>query len=430
MYRPISLSILLFCGFLLSCHSHLDETGPIITIQSPASLTDFELGDTLHLEADITDESVLTSVEVLLYDHQGAVVSSIYRNTTNGKHFVLKYDPVMQDPYLEGLDYDLCFRASDGTNISSVYRRVRIHVPKKEMCGLMVLTKKGEGFSVFRLPVDSSFVKVMDINHPWQHSTLESRYKMLWVCQKGNLGIHSYQIFDGKEGLSIEPESVSFNPGFAKVDFSGNLLWAFSNNPCQLQAYTHGGVLKYGSNTQTTSLPVCMAHSANRAAACFHDKFNGQYMAGIFFYPGGLLELSRYLEFVPVEMIAMSDIMWYIAGNQSGKAVVYQFDSQQNKLTHFKDFNDDTLTDIKKLITGDLVIARAKGVTMYVFSNNLSVELSLMPVNAKLAVDEVNGEIFAFAGKKLMVFDPQTAALIHTYSLADSILAVHPYYNK
>src|SRR5689334_22554716 len=105
MFLRFYLTIFIFL-FFFSCKKK-ENVEPKITITSPLSGTVYVPGDTIQVEADISDDNELGSVTLKLLSASYTPVDHQESFAVNAKTYHLSYDYVINNAYLETGNYFL-----------------------------------------------------------------------------------------------------------------------------------------------------------------------------------------------------------------------------------------------------------------------------------------------------------------------------------
>jgi len=136
-----SLSLLLFLNFLLfiSCRKEDENEIPTVTINSPAANTSYQIYDTVLLQAQATDDKLITRLVVQLKDENNVPVLS-KQVTVNSASYELYMDFPLNDPKLNG-SYYFDVRAYDADNFASAFRFINIGGKSKNIDKIFLFTE-------------------------------------------------------------------------------------------------------------------------------------------------------------------------------------------------------------------------------------------------------------------------------------------------
>jgi len=80
--KKLIFSLLAFCYLLIilpSCEKNSDDTPPSVSLLSPSELEEFSVGDSIHVLADITHGSPVSSIKVSMLNENGiAILDPVY----------------------------------------------------------------------------------------------------------------------------------------------------------------------------------------------------------------------------------------------------------------------------------------------------------------------------------------------------------------
>ncbi len=118
------VSILALFWMIASCQKQ-DDIKPSIQLTHGVLLS-YEVGDTISIAAEISDNENLQQVSVYIINYDNQRVTQPYVYTCSGKHFSLNAQYVIDNKHLENGEYYLVIEAKDGYNTGFKYLKINI----------------------------------------------------------------------------------------------------------------------------------------------------------------------------------------------------------------------------------------------------------------------------------------------------------------
>src|SRR4029077_13198750 len=124
MVRKSTVAVLLLAIIFFSCKKSKDVGSPSVQINTPATLSTFNVFDTIKVNAHVSDANQLTVVSIYIINSQGVQVlpSSSVAITSHNMTFTSPY--ILSDIHMLSGQYNIVIYASNGTNTTYAYRQI------------------------------------------------------------------------------------------------------------------------------------------------------------------------------------------------------------------------------------------------------------------------------------------------------------------
>ena len=197
--------------FFSACKKDKDEQEPDVTIYSPSINQNYNVLDTIKIHARVSDETKLTSVEVVLQDMNNINVQNAVPIAVQGKDFQFQIDYILYDIHLTSGTYKMAIIASDGTNTEIAGAIINITEYPLAKRYFYFANESGSTTTITRY--DSVFSSPNIITYPGKFVGLSSSswYQRLYVAPEINADFAAYKAYNHQIMWTL-PDMGAGNP--------------------------------------------------------------------------------------------------------------------------------------------------------------------------------------------------------------------------
>ncbi len=422
----ILISILLL--FITSCKKK-DNPEPVITITSPISGEVFMPGDTIHIEADISDNNVLSSVTLKLLnagyspeDHQESF-------SINASSYHLSYDYVIENKYLTSGTYYLTLSVNDGDNNKNEYRPIVIHeIPRSRKTIYVFIQSDSNNVKVNTVDSSNQLNHQFDVAGDYSGSEINSRYNVLSMSGKYSGAINQFSLLNNANTFTF-PAYNNTLPSYQYLTSAHEYTFV-SFYDGRIRAYDFTGHIQFNSQQPVSYQP---------GTICINDKYvfaEGFYQSAgenrlvVIFYPTGVARQEINAGFDIVSIISRSDNDIILFGNKNGDGKIYLYNVTSNGMNDFHSIFGKTIFSAIAIDSDRYAIATSGGLYSYEVSSNNLIPVDVSDAIYSLAYDDINGILFVNAGRAVRQYNFPNSGILNTVMSSDSVLDVKVLYSK
>ncbi len=420
----VSILLLLF----ISCKKK-ENAEPAITITNPTSGMVYFPGDTVHVEADISDDGALSSVTLKLLNAAYTPVDHQESFSINASSYHLFYEYVIENIYLETGNYFIALSTSDGDNDHNAFRNIVIQgIPKTRKAIYVVTQTDTSNIEVSKLDSANQLVHQFDVPGDYSGSAISSRYNELNIAGKTTGAFNQYDLISNSLLFSVPAYNATL-PSFQNLFFAHELTFV-SFYDGRIRAYNKDGNVQFNSAQPVYYQP---------GTICVNDKyvFAEAYYPGpnesrlvVINYPSGVTKQEYNVGLNIISMVSKEDNELIIFGNKNGDGKIYQYHVISNGINDFHTLFGNTVYAAVAIDDDRYAIATSNGLYSYQESINNLIPLDLSEPVYSLEYDDVNGILFVNAGRKIKEYAFPDIAVLNTSATTDSVLEVKVQYSK
>ena len=421
-YIPILLLI------FISCRKK-ENAEPQISITSPVSGQVFIPGDTIKIEAEISDNNVLASVTLKLLNAAYTPVDHQESFSINASSYHLSYDYVIENIYLETGNYFITLSTTDGDNDQNEFRSIIIQGIPKTRKAVYVLTQTDTAhIEVNKLDSANQLVHQFDIFGDYSGSAISSRYNILNAAGKITGAINQFDLISNSLLFSEPAYNVTL-ASFHNLFFTNELTFV-SYYDGRINAFNKDGHVQFSSVQPVYYLPGALCANDKYVIAEAYYPGAGENRLVVINYPSGVVKQEYNAGLDIASMISKEDDELIIFGNKNSDGKIYQYHVLSNGINDFHTLFGNTIFSAIAIDNDQYAIATANGLYSYQESNNNLIPVDLSEPAYSLEYDEVNGILFVNAGRKIKEYAFPDAAVLNTVIIGDSLLDIRIQYNK
>ena len=158
-----------------------DTVSPSIQIENPTSGVIFYFGNTIEIEATITDNNKLESVELEIIDGQSNRYLQSQSFFPSDKSFELDHSLAHNDLYLPSGTYYIRITANDGENQQIAFREIQLIEAPRQLERVFVIRENGTSALIDTLH-NNALMPCLDFATDYLFGGIDSRTNQLVAC--------------------------------------------------------------------------------------------------------------------------------------------------------------------------------------------------------------------------------------------------------
>lgn len=400
-----------------------------IVITSPAANTSFYQGDTIHVEADISDDDDLNSVTIKLLDQHYNIADHQLSLPINASSYHLSADFVIEDLYISTGNYFLTLTVNGAGLTSSAEKTIFIHGIPKDVKDVYILTRPDTNHvSVIKLDSLNQMIHRFDVAGDYTGSALNARSGQLNIVGKTYGGFNQFDLSTGTADFSEPAYNVSM-PSFLGMSFSNGLAFV-SYYDGRINAFDQAGHLQFNSEQPVYYQPGSL--SINEKYVFVEAYYPGpdEYRLVMLNYPSGIPYLEYNLRADVVSMSSDVNDNAFIFANKNGDGKIYRFHRIGNYADDLSTLFGNHIYSAATIDVDYFALATQEG--LYIYSIGMN---SLTPFDTgdpvySVEYDDVHGLLYANCGRKIKTYQYPNYQVVNTIQSGDSVLDVRILYNK
>ena len=434
MKNNYSLEILLILVFILhislltSCKKETDTQHPVIKYISPHELQEFNVLDTISIEANITDDNIITSVKVGLVDNNfNPVLPSVFVYP-NSADYKLDIEYPVNDPYLETGEYYVQVRAEDGTSFKNQYQLIFIKGIPRELDKVIVVTQGGfNKIKIFEIDKSDNLNPLFEINGDYSDSEINSRYQQLYISGRELINLTAYDLITQKSDWEKEvfPPIPMHNNDC--LHFDENLFVSYHTN--YIYGYRHNGSQMFNTIVENDKTPSVLARFNELLLVDLQSKTGGITYVATYYLATGAEKQRLATNYRVVDFFKTDNNNVLIAGNSMEEGVLKLYDPYLNIETALLPV-PGKIACIEKLTDNNFIIGTDN--TLLIYDHDQSLLTSILPgkVAYRIRFDETENNIYTVSAKLIEKIKYPQMLFQKSYPIPDSIFNIHLLYNK
>jgi hypothetical protein len=389
----------------------------------------FNVNDTIHIDATITDEVNLQSVMVELTDLQlTGVQSPNYFYPQSASDYKLKTLYPITNQYLETGDYYLLIRANNESNYRNKYLKIFINELPLQFEGLLAVTEKALNHIGVSSVTDSGSVNsLFEIYGDYAGSESDSRHRQIYLAGKNFINVQAYHFETSGIAWSKDPEPpLPMHPDNC-LCFDEELYVSFAS--FDIIGYRYNGSVVFTASVEEGLLPSRVFSLNDYVVVDLQSKTGSFNYLGTFYKVSGVEKHRLANNFIVVDFWDYtSDRIIVVTNNDSG-GMLMEFNPDNNVLVEITDTPDRIICSLK-LSETDFFISTEGG--NFLFNSDQETLTSVLPgVSPKrLRFEPVNQNIYSAGSNLIEVISYPDMTVQNTFTLTDSILNFHLIHSK
>ena len=426
--RQVFIIISVLLVIVLSCKKEEDTQHPVITIYSPAINRQFDVLDTILVEAAITDDIKIISVKVVLVNEEFIPVLDAFYYYPDASSYQINLNYPIDDYSLENGIYYIHIRADDGLNYKNEYQKIQINAIHREFEKILVLTRKNSNYiEVSGIDTSQNINTLFEINGDYAGSEVSSMYQQLYIAGRNQININAYNL-DNYE-LEWKLDVIPYDPihSFNCLYYDEYLFSSF----CYLyiRGYDNYGTQIFNSWIDEFDLPARIFRHNDLILVDKQSKIGGSTYISTYYFISGVEKQKLFSTYKVVEFFSYDTENVIIVANTYEHGTIKLYDPYQNILTEMQSTLDIIISSVK-IDQENILIGTENDIYLYNFSQFSLNNILPGKVAYGLRYNEVNKNIYVIGSKKIEIFNYPGMILQNTYTHSDTILNVLLLYNK
>ncbi len=377
----------------------------------------------------MSDESKLTAVGISLVDENNKPLLSAISLTPDTNPFTFEGDYIIDDPLLPGGVYQLRFQALDGENVTNHFIEIQIHELEHRLLYPVVVTHPEPGkWLVYKQKEDKVWQQVYAHSGDYCGSAVNSAGSQFYICGISQTGITAINLTDGNVDWTVKPGIHQSMRWFEGIQFTYPNLYA-SITEGTIRGYNKSGIEIYKSGKYSNAVPYQSVTTQNFVISSFKDAFSNNRFLVTFHNPGGLMINNKFFEGEIASLTFVKNDKILVFSNSNGQGKISLYDGFDNMLSILHPFLGGVITKAVVLDSDNYMLSTSSGLYWYRLSSN-SLTLFVAKEFEEIAYDTNTHCIFACSGKALTVYSFPDAALLESYPLPDTAVALHLVFNR
>ncbi len=386
-------------------------------------------GDTIKVEADISDNDVLPSVTFKLLDAVYTPVDHQESFAINATSYHLSFSYLIENNYLASGSYFVTLSTTDGVNYKNEYRTIQINEIPRTLKAVYVLTQPDSNHvSINKLDSTNQFVHQFDLSGDYSSSTINSRYSELDVAGKTYGAFNQVDLNSNLVLFSIPAYNLTL-PSFRNLFLRNNLAFIsyFDGN---IKAFDNGGQQQFHSEQPVYYQPGAICANDKYVFAEAYYQSPDEHRLAVIFYPSGVARQEYNIGIDVASILSIDDNNVIIFGNKSGNGKIYLYDVVSNGANDFQTLFGNVIYSAVAIDNDRYAIATSNGLYSYQKSINNLIPIDVSESIYSLEYNDLNGVLFCSTGRKIKEYDFPQSGVLNSILSTDSILNVRIQFSK
>lgn len=427
-FKKLIFLAIVFLAF--SCRNKTDEIYPVVQFFTPYENSHHSVLDTIHIEADLSDNEQIVSVEVSLTDENFTPVLRTYNVPVKSNPMKLVFDYPLTDYFMEGGIYNLLIKVSDGEQIKHKYQRINIIAVEKKMIGLAIATSSGASNEISIL--DSGLINQILISSEYDNvdgiAIIPYQNKLGFVYEYSN----KVEVWDYK----LKQKNWSYT----NTDPTG-VLYRVNSQDKSFFSFIGNGVIKQFNYNGTQKLvindPDYVAMKLVTVGQYFvvismsiHTPF--YYAIRVYHSASGALVQTYTLDFKAYNIFYLGNNKLLISGNQNNIGQIREYNLQDNTLWKPRDLSGGTLKEVVEINSNEYLLHLESAIKKLKINDYSVVDISLNPNYYVFQYEPINNYLIIEDGSTIRILDYSTFNQVWEKSMGSTvnINLVYPLYNR
>lgn len=346
-----------------------DTEEPVVLIEAPFEGTIFNVFDTILVLVNASDETELQSVSAKIVDANFVSVGSSYPITVNSNTGIGGAELILSDKLLPTGDYYVLVTASDGSNESREFRKIRINaIPKKRRAVYFADSENGQGRIWKADSLLQSAGLWIDPGQDILKLCVNSLSDRLTLIGEYSIGIKNYRLQDASLNWIYQTFSVAQTQRYNDLNCYQNSVYA-SIFDKEIRSYNNAGGLIWNKPTGDHR-PELIHVSADYTI--IEMTLTGTTEHFIFVYSTATRALLWQL-LLPFDVVAICPYQndeVFIFGNEGDQARVFHYDIGENAYWEPRQLPFGRVSDAVQMNGTQYAIAHQDGLYAYTYSPN------------------------------------------------------------
>lgn len=421
---------LLMSVLIMACDDKDDDNQPpVIDLQVPSEFDQYRSIDTIPILAYISDNKQLESVTIDIETLDFEPVTARRQYGLSGSSITFVRDLFLEEPFLESGTYYLVMRASDGSNVTSVFIQIYLVATEREIEQFVVTTNTGNSTKVLTSENLAEWTERLDLFVDASGSALNYRQGLIGISG-GEIGnTDFYETEDYELTNSIPGFGTPSIPYFFGLEFDAAMqqFYVYRNEP-DMQVLDENASGLYNVPLQTGFLPeqsfrLQGVNYVEQENITNSNRIIGAYsVAGLLFTSYAIDGDAKLLS----EKSSNELFLWENTPEGTQLSVINT--SNDLFVPVYNRFGEALLAAVE-LESGVFMISTEAGLYRYNYNNGGTTPLASSPTPTDFLYDDLDGLIYASQGNTLYVLSV-TGQVANTVQFDAPILDFAIDYNR
>jgi hypothetical protein len=431
-YLKALFIISFFCSLITSCKKDEDISDPSISFVSPIENQSFNVPNTIIIQAAITDDSKISSVNInLVNENLIPVLNTISINPDANSYDVNMNYPISEISLTSGIYFIHIYAVDEFGNNKHKYQQISINaVPKKLKFISLVNYINSTTINAIKIDSLNNISSLFTKSSDYSASESNSNSQQLIVAGKTYGDLIAFDLITNQYCWT---EPVVSNPPFAYFTnverIEENIYVSFFDG--DIRAYNSSGVQVHSVSPIPGIYPVKMIQFGSFLLVDYYLKTSqSNFKLALFTFSTSSLAQQLQTTLQIVDFFKKDNNNVYVFGNNAGQAELKIYNVVNNSLSTLVNLPVGKISSVVQIDATNFLIAHEQGVLLYQTTSNLWTNVILINDVKKLRFEEINSEIFIAEPHKLSKYSYPDFNLVNSLNIADSILNLHLIYNK
>jgi hypothetical protein len=423
------LIFLVFTGVAISsCKDDTDKKIPVIEIINPFAGQSFNVPDTIHVEALISDDRALKSIQVGLVNKEFISVLPLVYLFPQNASYQLNIDYPVSSLDLETGQYYLFIRAEDEINFKNKYVSIYLTGLPKILEKIIVLTQKNPAtIGVLSINPQNITEPLFEVAGDYASSETDSKNRQLYIAGITNFDIQAYNL-DTKEMIWQRPAAPPLPVHSTDCFYFDEHLYA-SYASYFIYGYRYTGAMFFNTTLEENKIPSRIMVFNDFLLADLQSKTGGFTYIATYYLSTGVEKQRIQTYYKVVDFYDGGENKVVVVGNQNEEGIIYLLDPVMNKQTLIANVPGKIFCSVK-LPDDDYLIGTQHSVFLFTINPLTLEEIFIGTTLFRLRFDPVNQQIYAAGNSEIFVFNYPEIEKQNAITISDGILNLHLYYNR
>ncbi|MCX6233296.1 MAG: hypothetical protein NT175_01030 [Bacteroidetes bacterium] len=416
-------------SLFFACKENSDTIDPEITILSPSGDGNFNVFDTIHVLASVSDETAIESIKVaLVNDHLTPVIYG-FSYFPQSKSFTIDEQYIINDIHLESGMYFLMITAFDGVNTANGYVRLNITEVPMELQKIIILTDRQDDIDIYSVKNSTSAEYLYTVQGDYSASDISSRHQQLYFSGNYTINMQVYDL-DGFAPLwSVEP---MINPPFhlKRNIYSDESLVFVSFRNGFIRAYDGSGVIKFATPFSDVLSPARVFLHDDIVLADIAERSGYKRWVSAYYLVSGVLKGQVQSGIEVINFHYKDSDEAYVVGNTSAGGCIRLYNTATNNLSEPHTFTYGMIMSSVAVDHSNVIIGTENGIYWYRYDHNSLLQYGNASSAGSLLFDGLFSQLYVVHGLQIEIYGFPVPDLISTITMADTIRNAHLLYNK
>lgn len=412
--------------------SEEDLSAPSIMVFSPSLNQPFAVGDTIKIEAKITDDISIEKIIISVLDKlKNSEVLSAITYTNCGKEKYISCNIIINNNLIESDLYYITIVASDISNSKHYYIPIYIRGLSRELQGIIYLSEENNNTTeIWQIDTLGVNLKRATIPGDYSLSEISSKYQLLFVAGEFTGKLNAIDLQDNTVLWSLANQTNNTLPWFYSINFTQNTLFVGTQNSAITGYSTTGMAIRAYSST-TTWHATKIIETEGRIIAQTQSVATASPKLMQFYSSSANYILEQDIPFLITNFFSLNTENILLVANQNERGCVYSYNFLLHSMSTICESTTDKIIDAIQINSSEFLILTTQQVLKLDLSqqNNLY-SISTVSDGKQLLFDEISNQFFVVKNQEIATYSFTSGMLKNTISTTKPIAHAHLLYNR